>query len=161
MGNHDYFGAGEPLVRSLEDNGIQVLRNRAHVLERGDARLVVAGVDDTWSGRAELPRTLARRPAGAFTLLLAHDPDLFPEAAALGARLTLSGHTHGGQIAVPFLARKLNLARLMSRFTAGTYWRNGCALYVNRGVGTSGPPIRVGVPGELTLLTLRRADREA
>jgi predicted MPP superfamily phosphohydrolase len=155
MGNHDYFGAGEPLVRALEHHGLSVLRNRTELVRRGDAALAVAGVDDTWTGRAELPRALAGRPAGAFPILLAHDPDLFPEAARLGVRLTLSGHTHGGQIGVPFLARRWNLARLMTRFTAGLYRLGESVLYVNRGVGTSGPPIRVGVPAEITLFTLR------
>ncbi len=156
MGNHDYFGAGEPLVLALERHGLRVLRNTSDVLSRGDASLVIAGVDDTWTGRAQLPRALAGSPAGSFPILLAHDPDMFPEAARLGVRLTLSGHTHGGQIGVPFLARRWNLARIATRFTAGLYHNGPSMLYVNRGVGTSGPPIRVGVPAEITLFTLRR-----
>jgi uncharacterized protein len=157
MGNHDYFGAGEPLVRALEKHGLRVLRNSADVVSRGRAALMVAGVDDTWSGRAQLPRALAGQPVGAFPILLAHDPDLFPQAARLGVKLTLSGHTHGGQIGVPFLARRWNLARVVTRFTSGLYRLGESLLYVNRGIGTSGPPIRVGVPAEITLFTLRRA----
>jgi predicted MPP superfamily phosphohydrolase len=154
MGNHDYFGAGEPLVRALEHHGLHVLRNRTEVVRRGEAALAIAGVDDTWTGRAELARAIDGRPADAFPILLAHDPDLFPEAARLGVRLTLSGHTHGGQVGVPFLARRWNMARLVTRFTAGLYRLGPSALYVNRGVGTSGPPIRVGVAAEITLFTL-------
>jgi predicted MPP superfamily phosphohydrolase len=117
----------------------------------------VAGVDDTWTRRQDFDLALADRPAGMPTLLLAHDPALFPEAAARGVSLTLSGHTHGGQLGLPFFARKINLARLMTRFTTGFYRLGDASLYVNRGLGTTGPPVRVGVRPEIGLLTLRRA----
>ncbi len=153
MGNHDYFGgAGEHLVRALEAQGLTVLRNRWQAVPGRD--LVVAGVDDTWTGRHDMAATLANRPSDAFTLLLAHDPDLFPEAASRQVELTLSGHTHGGQVGVPFLARRWNLARLAHRLTVGLYRQGESALYVNRGLGTTGPPLRFGVPAEITILTL-------
>lgn len=154
MGNHDYFGAGDTLVWALRDRGVAVLRND-HRLVRPE--LVVAGVDDTWSRRANLDRALAGAPAGAFTVLLAHDPDLFPHAAERGVALTLSGHTHGGQFAVPLLARRYNLANLVTRYTSGLYREGASALFVNRGVGTSGPPIRIGTRGEIVEVTLRAA----
>ena len=90
-------------------------------------------------------------------VLLAHDPVLFPEAAERGVDLVLSGHTHGGQVAVPLLARKLNLARLITRFTNGVYKSGTSTLYVNRGLGTTGPPVRLAVAPEIAVLTLRRA----
>ncbi len=157
MGNHDYWGGGERLVHALQREGLHVLRNGARAIRRGGATLLVAAVDDSWSGRAHLPSALARRPADAFPILLAHDPDLFDEAARHGARLTLSGHTHGGQIAVPFFAERWNLAQLVHRYSLGTYRIGDAILYVNGGIGTSGPPIRIGVPSEITLITLRRA----
>ncbi|WP_164017865.1 metallophosphoesterase [Pyxidicoccus trucidator] len=155
MGNHDYFTDGEHLVRELEWNGLSVLRNRGVVVERGGARLYVAGVDDTWSSRHDLERALAARPEGVPTVLLAHDPDLFPQAQARGVELTLSGHTHGGQLAVPGV-RRLSLARFMTRWTSGMYRRGRSWLYVNRGAGTTGPPVRLGAPPELAVITLRR-----
>jgi predicted MPP superfamily phosphohydrolase len=154
MGNHDYFGTGEPLVRALEDEGITVLRNRVLLLEDG---LWVAGVDDTWTGRADLPRTLSRAGERDFTLLLAHDPELFPRAAALGADLTLSGHTHAGQLAVPFFVSRWNLAKLVHRFSHGVYRIGERALYVSAGLGFTGPPVRVGARGEIVHVTLRAA----
>jgi predicted MPP superfamily phosphohydrolase len=157
MGNHDYFTDGEELVAALESSGLCVLRNDGRVVERDGARLYVAGVDDTWTGRADLERALAERPDGAPTLLLAHDPNLFPAAVERGVTLTLSGHTHGGQIAVPGMARRYNLARLITRFTAGLYRIGASTLYVSRGAGTTGPPIRLGVPAEIAVLTLRAA----
>jgi hypothetical protein len=156
MGNHDYFTDGESMVRALERHGLQVLRNRGVVVEREGARLYVAGVDDTWTSRADLRRALAGRPPDVRTVLLAHDPDLFPEAQARGVELTLSGHTHGGQLAVPGI-RRLSLARWMTRWTAGLYRQGRSWLYVNRGAGTTGPPARLGAPPELAVITLRRA----
>ena len=98
-----------------------MLRNQGVAIERGGERLYLAGVDDTWTGRDDLDETLAARPAGVATVLLAHDPALFPDAAARGVELTLSGHTHGGQLGVPFFARRWNLARVMTRFASGFY----------------------------------------
>src|SRR4029079_13562102 len=95
--------------------------------------------------------------AGMPAVLLAHDPVLFPEAAERGVDMVLSGHTHGGQVAVPLLARKLNLARLITRFTSGVYRSGTTTLYVNRGLGTTGPPGRLAVAPEIAVLTLRRA----
>jgi hypothetical protein len=157
MGNHDYFTDGESVATALADNGLAVLRNRGVAIERGGARLYVAGVDDTWTGRDDLDETLARRPSGVPTVLLAHDPSLFPGAAARGVELTLSGHTHGGQLGFPFLARRWNLARVMTRFSSGFYRDGGSTLFVNHGLGTTGVPIRMLVAPEIAVLTLRRA----
>ena len=103
------------------------------------------------------PRLAALRaqvPEGAATVLLAHHPDVFDHALAAGIPLTLAGHTHGGQIAVPGLPH-LNVARLLiSRFDRGTFTRAGSHLHVSRGVGTSGQPVRVGCPAEITTLSL-------
>jgi hypothetical protein len=156
MGNHDYFTDGEHFVRELERRGLNVLRNRGVVVARGGARLYVAGVDDTWTSRDDVDRALAARPEGVPTVLLAHDPDLFPQAQARAVDLTLSGHTHGGQLGVPGV-RRLSLARLVTRWTAGLYRQGRSWLYVNRGVGTTGPPVRLGAPPELAVITLRRA----
>jgi predicted MPP superfamily phosphohydrolase len=98
-----------------------VLRNRGVDVRRGGASLHLAGVDDTWTGRHDLDRALAARPPGSPVVLLAHDPSLFPEAAARGVDLTLSGHTHGGQLGLPMFARRVNLARLMTSFTTDLY----------------------------------------
>jgi uncharacterized protein len=157
MGNHDYFGDGEAMVSALEAAGLTVLRNRGLELRRDSAAIWLAGVDDTWTRRHDLGRALAGRPAGMPAVLLAHDPVLFPDAAERGVDLVLSGHTHGGQVAVPLLARKLNLARLITRFTSGVYRSGSTTLYVNRGLGTTGPPVRLAVAPEIAVITLRRS----
>jgi predicted MPP superfamily phosphohydrolase len=157
MGNHDYFGDGEALAARLERNGITVLRNRGVVVGRGGGRFFLAGVDDTWSARHDLRRALAERPPGMSAVLLAHDPDLFPGAAAAGVDLTLSGHTHGGQLAFPLAPRRWNMAKMITPFTSDLYKLGESSLYVNRGLGFTGPPIRIGAAPEIAVLTLRRA----
>lgn len=158
MGNHDYFTDGRSLVTALESAGLTVLRNRGVDIKRGDdAVLHVAGVDDTWSKRADVDLALSSRAPGVPVVLLAHDPALFPEAARRGVNLTLSGHTHGGQLGLPLLARKWNLARLMTPFTSDFYRLGGATLYVNRGLGTTGPPVRLAVRPEIAVFTLQCA----
>jgi predicted MPP superfamily phosphohydrolase len=157
MGNHDYFGDGEPLVTLLRQTGAVVLRNEGRTVTRNGATLFVAGVDDTWTRRADLLRTLADRKPETCTLLLAHDPALFPLAARHGVSLVLSGHTHGGQVALPFFPELLGLGKLAHRFHLGLYRDGDSSLYVHPGLGTTGPPIRVGVAPEIAILTLRAA----
>jgi predicted MPP superfamily phosphohydrolase len=157
MGNHDYFGDGEPLVAKLAAKGARVLRNEGTVLERGGASLYLAAIDDTWTKRDDMGRALEGRPRGAKTILLAHDPERFPAAAERGVDVVLSGHTHGGQIAVPFLYRWLSLASISHRFNVGLYRLGDALLYVSPGLGTTGPPMRLGTAPAVVMLTLRAA----
>ena len=157
MGNHDYFTDGDQLAAALERHGMNVLRNRGVTVTRGAARLYVAGVDDTWTKRHDVAAALRARPAEAPVVLLAHDPSLFVEAAAHGVDLTLSGHTHGGQVAVPGATRRLNLARIITPYTAGFFHEGRSTLHVTRGLGTTGPPVRLGARPEIAFLELRRA----
>lgn len=161
MGNHDYFGDGEPLITLMRATGVTVLRNEHTVVARGEDRITVAGVDDTWTRRADVARAVAGRDTKLPLVALAHDPALFPRLAAKGAALVLSGHTHWGQVASPLSAARHNLARLAYRFHAGLYQEGGATLYVHPGMGTTGPPIRVGAPPEITVIRLRRAEGAA
>ena len=157
MGNHDYFGDGEPLITLLRERGVRVLRNEGTLLERAGAPLYLAGIDDTWTKRDDIDRALQGRPKGVPSILLSHDPDRFPHAAERGVELTLAGHTHGGQIAFPFLYRWLSLARIAHRFNVGLYREGSSWLYVHPGLGTTGPPMRLGVaPAVVTPTRPRR-----
>ena len=160
MGNHDYFGDGEALVALLRARGVTVLRNESRVLTRGAEALVIAGIDDTWTGRADVALALEGRGAATPLVALAHDPRLFPALARGGAALVLSGHTHWGQLALPFLATRVNLSRLSYRYHAGLYREGAALLYVSPGLGTTGPPVRLGAPPEITVIRLRSAPRE-
>jgi hypothetical protein len=158
MGNHDYFGDGEPMMSLLRRGGVTVLCNEHRTIERGDDRLVIAGVDDTYTRRADIERALAGRDDRLPLVALAHDPQLFGELARRGAALVLSGHTHWGQLALPFAAERVNLSRLSYRYHAGLYSSGASTLYVHPGLGTTGPPVRLGAPPEITVLRLRRAE---
>lgn len=155
MGNHDYFGEGEPLIGLLRERGMRVLRNEGEAVERGGASLYLAAIDDTWTRRDNLDLALEGRPEGMTTLLLAHDPERFPRAADRDVALTLSGHTHGGQIAMPFLWRWISLAHLSHHYCIDLYKKGSSWLYVHPGLGTTGPPIRFGIAPAIVLLTLR------
>ncbi len=157
MGNHDYFGEGEPLVTLLRGRGVHVLRNEGVVIEHEGALFFLAGMDDTWTKRANLELSLRERPDTMPCVLLAHDPVQFPEAVAKGVEVVLSGHTHGGQIAMPFLARIINASKLAHKFHVGVYRDGDSTLYVHPGLGTTGPPMRLGVAPEIALLRLRTA----
>ncbi len=155
LGNHDYFGDVEPLVSRLRARGVKVLRNEGVVIERGEEAFWLAGIDDTWTRRDDLAAALRGRPRGVPVVLLAHDPESFDKAAEAGADLVLSGHTHGGQIAVPFFNRRASLVSFGHRYGLGIYRYAGATLYVHPGLGTTGPPMRLGVAPEVTILVLR------
>jgi predicted MPP superfamily phosphohydrolase len=158
MGNHDYFGEGEPLISLLRTKGrATVLRNEGQVVTRNGKELFLAAIDDTWTRRADMDRALEERPEGMPTILLAHDPDKFPSARDRKVDVVLSGHTHGGQIALPFIARHVNFSKLAHRYHLGVYTEGDASLYVHPGLGTTGPPIRLGVAPAVALVTLRRA----
>jgi predicted MPP superfamily phosphohydrolase len=156
LGNHDYFGDTRRLILALKRAGIEVLRNQGRIINPHKPPLFLAGVDDTWTHRADIKLALAERPKGVPTLLLAHDPSLFPEAVENHVDLTLSGHTHGGQVAFPIAPKTLNLSRFYHRFVAGLYRIGSSTLYVSRGAGTTGPPVRLNVSGEISEITLTR-----
>jgi predicted MPP superfamily phosphohydrolase len=157
MGNHDYFGEGEPLISLMQERGARVLRNEGTIIEREGARLYLCAIDDTWTKKDDMQKALAGRLADTPTVLLAHDPEQFRHAAKAEVELTLSGHTHGGQIAVPFLARVLSLSHLTHHFHLGIYKKGRSTLYVHPGLGTTGPPIRLGVAPAVVIHTLRAA----
>jgi predicted MPP superfamily phosphohydrolase len=156
MGNHDYFQTVDGVVRALAATEVRLLRNSATSVSRGGDTLHLAGVDDRWSRRDDVDLALRGIPSGEPVVMLAHDPVGWPDIALRGVALTLSGHTHGGQFGVP-LGPRLNLGRLASRFSAGLFRQGESALFVSRGVGTTGVPTRVGMAPEIALLVLRRA----
>jgi predicted MPP superfamily phosphohydrolase len=156
LGNHDRFTGADRVTAALRRwTSWTVLRDAVAVVPLAGGELHVLGLEDREDPVAPRLAALCRQvPAGAARLLLAHHPDVFPHALAAGLPLTLAGHTHGGQIAPPGLPHA-NIARLLiSRFDSGTFTRPGGWLHVNRGLGTSGQPVRLGVPAEITTLSL-------
>jgi predicted MPP superfamily phosphohydrolase len=175
-GNHEiYAGVEDEAERLFREKGMHLLRAHSEVIEHNGARFNLIGVDyqrdHMVSGERIGPmlreiEQLIRRDMP--NVLLSHNPNSFHRAAELGIELSLAGHTHGGQVKFEIVDHSLSPARLITPFVAGLYHLpaaisgNGsgsqkAALYVNRGLGTFGFPVRIGVPPEITLLTLRRA----
>lgn len=149
LGNHDWKQAGDRMWTALHNAGIEVLENR--VMKAGD--LYVAGLADLRSRRPDLPGALAGVPAGAPVVLLSHDPDVFPYVPDR-ISLTVSGHTHGGQVAIPVLRRPAIPSRYGERYARGHVIEDGRHLYITSGLGTSGLPLRLLAPPEVVVLGL-------
>ncbi|MCA1827909.1 MAG: metallophosphoesterase [Myxococcales bacterium] len=147
-GNHEYYSGVEEWYAHLPSLGVRPLRNERVEIAPG---LDLAGIEDP-TGSPDLPRALAGRDPSRALVLLAHQPRQFIEAARHGVSLTLSGHTHGGQI-WPFSW----VVALAQPYLAGLHRRGESQLYVSRGTGFWGPPMRVFAPAEITLLRLRPA----
>lgn len=165
LGNHDYFGRDAPLAWELAKAGIQVLRNEWVQLEHGGAAITLAGVDDVYTGHADVAATCQGRPPARPCIALAHDPCLFDGLAAQGVDLVLSGHTHGGQILLlgrlwRWLQRKVRGGQPWHGYVVGVCRRGDATLVVNAGLGMTGPPIRLGAPPEILVVRLSCARAE-
>jgi predicted MPP superfamily phosphohydrolase len=162
-GNHDVYAGWDSVERRLrQEVPARLLLNEAHIIRRGDATLVLAGTGDPAGGRRgqsraapDVERTLAAAPNGATVVALAHNPALWPALARRGVALTLSGHTHWGQLAVPSLG--WSLASPFLTHAMGAYRDNDSLLYINPGTGYWGIPFRLGALPEVTVVRLRRA----
>lgn len=152
LGNHDWKQAGDTMWRALQDAGIEVLENRS--APAGD--FYVAGLADLRCRRPDLPSALDGVPPEAPVILLAHDPDVFPFVPDRVA-LTLSGHLHAGQVAIPVVRRVALPSRYGERYAHGHVVEEDRHLYVSSGIGTSGLPLRLLAPPEIVVLELLSA----
>jgi predicted MPP superfamily phosphohydrolase len=166
LGNHDTYTGIEQVVAGLERFAPQLQLLRKDLIRLpGEAPLYLAGIDDpgnVWTARGfhlpALDELAAQMPSDGPVLLLVHRPEAFPQASELGFALVLAGHTHGGQIAVPFAPRTLNPARIITSYPRGLYRENGSLLYVNRGVGVAGPALRISCTREIATIRLISRD---
>ena len=155
LGNHDHWSSPEHIARALEINSIPVLMNDAVPIDRNGARLWIAGVDDVWQRRADLDTALRHVPATEPTVLLAHEPDYAELAKRYPVDLQLSGHSHGGQVRLPFYGAPI-LPYLAKIYSIGLERADAMWVYTNRGIGVVSPPVRFNCRPEVTLLTLRQ-----
>jgi predicted MPP superfamily phosphohydrolase len=154
LGNHDHW-VDAPLITDLfRAEGITVLLNEGMRFELNGSAFWLAGVDDTMVGLEDIPLALAGSREDEMKLLLAHNPIVLRRAARVGVDLVLSGHTHGGQVALRSEPNPLGGPR--RRFLKGLGRYGNTQIYVNRGLGTVVLPIRYGCPPEVSLLELRR-----
>jgi uncharacterized protein len=156
LGNHDVIADPIGIVRTLQDHGIPVLRNRSLPLEMGAERIWLAGLDDLLRGAPNLGTALRGIPPNEATILMAHEPDSADQAQFAPVDLQLSGHSHGGQIWIPGVGAPW-LPALAKKYPRGLYKIGNLTLYTNFGIGTILAPVRINAPPEITLITLRSA----
>jgi len=161
FGNHDIWAGEEHVGDALRSHGITVLKNSCLPLERGGSRIWLAGLDDPVCGQPDPDRAIPssiRNVANEPVILLCHAPDyvdeLHTKQAGQAVSFVLSGHTHGGQIRLPFIG-PLRLPPGGRKYVEGLFRLDNTQLYVNRGIGSVGVPFRFDCRPEITLFTLR------
>jgi predicted MPP superfamily phosphohydrolase len=154
LGNHDCDTDPARVTNALRSRNIPVLANQSVAIEHNGARFWLAGVNDALTSNADLGETLQKVPANEPVILLAHEPDFADQACRFPIDLQLSGHSHGGQVRLPFLP-PLYLPDMARKYFMGTYQVGPLPLYTNAGLGTITVPVRLNCPPEITLITLR------
>jgi uncharacterized protein len=172
LGNHDHYVSADGVAEAVASAGVRMLRNRHVCLNLNGAPLWLVGIDSMrgkqyrmapqeqarvdWRMGNNLDRALAGVDPKAFRILLAHSPDILPQALEWDLDLVLSGHTHGGQVRFPVVGATVVPSRFGPRYAAGLFVEGNTRLYVTRGLGVVRLPIRFLCRPELSLLTLRR-----
>jgi len=154
LGNHDHRAAPELIRNALTKIGFVDVDNSGQWLTCGDARLRIAGVGDLRRDHQDLRAALSDATEQDAVILLSHNPDYAMTLSDPRVRLVLSGHTHGGQIILPRIGPPVTNSMYGSRLLSGLIHFGTFQLYVSRGIGTVGLPLRYNCPPEITLLTL-------
>jgi predicted MPP superfamily phosphohydrolase len=157
LGNHDYWLNADVITAAMESSGLPVLINQGLSIQHGKGTIYIAGLDDGWSGKPDLNKTLDRADPAEPVILLCHEPDLADRYSLDGrVNVQLSGHTHGGQIRIPGIGA-LILPYLGRKYDLGLYRVNDMLLYTNRGLGVISEPVRLNCPPEISQFILNRA----
>jgi len=154
LGNHDWWFDGERVDRALSSAGIHVLENQA---VRIDAKgFWIGGIADLWTRVPDIPGTLSQITSDEPVMLITHNPDIFPEVPGR-VSLLIAGHTHGGQVRLPFYGSLITTSRF--GYDKGLFTEGGRTLFVTTGIGTSIEDVRFGVPPEIVILTVASGGR--
>lgn len=155
MGNHDHWTDSVKVREMLARAGILELKNDVHMIEKNGERLCIAGLDDISEGEHRLEDIYDKLPLYSDSILLAHEPDYADTSSFIGRfGLQLSGHSHGGQVVIPFIGPPV-LPRWARKYPSGLYQVGAMWLYTNRGVGMTSPFVRFNCRPEITVFTLR------
>ncbi len=163
LGNHDHYMSDSERgdLRGIISSGSVLLNNQSAIIENRGDYINIAGVDNSSKGQdfADFPLMLSQKDPMLKSILLCHNPRNWDKyiRGKTDIELTLSGHTHGTQVAIESFGLKLSPAGLIYKQWAGLHSHGNQHLYVNRGLGTVGPPMRIGIPPEITLITLKKA----
>lgn len=158
LGNHDHvLGRSGPVTAGAKKAGATMILNRSVEVRRGGATLWMIGLDDPVTGHDNFRAAMEHVPPGAPSLMLAHTPDIIEPARQLGIGGVLVGHTHGGQVCIPFYGPPIVPSKYGRRYASGLHRLGDTAIYTTRGVGMVPPLVRFLCPPEVALLTLRTA----
>jgi uncharacterized protein len=154
-GNHDHGGYGSDIyLKIMKESGFTILQNQSHEIRLLDgSSIFIAGIDDAMLGKPDIHKAVSSIPSSSFTILLSHAPDLADAASSFNIHLQLSGHSHGGQVQIPFLGALIT-PPYAEKYIEGFYKTGELTLYVNRGLGTTRMPFRFLSQPELTVFTL-------
>jgi hypothetical protein len=156
LGNHDWWKGGAAIRRALEAAGVVVLEDQAQRVTLRGCTLWMVGIGDLWTAPHNVRKAFAGIDDDAPAIVLTHNPAIFPDIPAR-ASLVLAGHTHGGQISLPGIGQPAQWGKPENRYIRGAYEEGDRRLFVSPGIGTSILPMRIGVPPEISRLTLRAA----
>lgn len=154
LGNNDWGYNGKKVILALENKKIIVLENNAKELIINGKPLWIAGVADLTKRFPDIDKSLNKVKDKSSVLLLTHNPDVFPFVPSR-VNLTIAGHTHGGQVDLPFVGRLIVPSGFGDRYAFGHIHENNKDLYVSSGIGTSMIPVRFGVLPEIVILTVK------
>lgn len=158
LGNHDAWLDSARVKSALESVGIPVLEDRAIAVAKNQCRFWLVGLSDYNEGQHEYAQAFAMVPKHEPVLAFTHSPDVFPEIAESEFSLLIAGHTHGGQVALPFLGRLIVPSKYGDRYAIGHVRENHRDLFITPGIGTSILPVRFGVPPEISYLHLQSTE---
>jgi predicted MPP superfamily phosphohydrolase len=161
LGNHDHNTDGLMTRRALERRGVNVMTNVNTRLVRGGEELQLVGIDDWSWNQTDWEQAFKGIDRSRPSLLLSHQPRVLDLPQTEGVSLILSGHTHGGQVRLPFVGSPAALMGEDFKYLRGRFVREGTQLYVTRGTGVIGLPVRIGARPEVAVLRLRRAETKA
>jgi predicted MPP superfamily phosphohydrolase len=154
LGNHDWWYNGEKVRRAFEQNGIRVLDDEVTEIKWREKSFWLVGLADLWTRPQHIEETIAKVAPGSTIIALTHNPDIFPRLPQ-SVPLLIAGHTHGGQVNLPFIGTPIVPSRFGPKYTAGHVFENGHHLFVTTGIGTSILPVRFRVPPEIVILTVK------
>lgn len=160
LGNHDFWSGKEiadKVIKGLRNIGVQVLRNEAVPLDRKGQRIYLAGVDDYWENSYNLARAIRGIPESACRILLSHNPDVNEDIELKQEQIdcVISGHTHGGQIVMPYFGAPYIPSPFGQKYRAGLVFDRERQTYVSRGLGLFFVPVRLNCPPDVTVLTFQ------
>ena len=154
LGNHDHWSEPGVIRQILRNSQVRDLSNTVYTVQREQSQLQIAGVDDLWAGAADLDLVMAQLPQQGAAILLVHEPD-YADVAVKTHRfdLEISGHAHGGQVAIPFVGAPV-LPPFGERYPIGQYQIEDLIQYTNRGIGMVSPRVRLNSRPEITVFQL-------